>query len=109
VFVARAANLDEGASFGPRGMGNESAIAQTLAAQYPHLTNASIGKILELYPDDPSAGCPYNTGDGILSTGAQDKRALSIWGDITMHAGVRHFPPSPENCMHTGTNGAVRV
>ncbi|EIN03341.1 hypothetical protein PUNSTDRAFT_139643 [Punctularia strigosozonata HHB-11173 SS5] len=32
---------------------------------------------------------PHDTGDGILSTGTQDKRALSIWSDIYMHAGRR--------------------
>ncbi|EIN05256.1 alpha/beta-hydrolase [Punctularia strigosozonata HHB-11173 SS5] len=106
------ANLDEGATFGPRGLNNETSIAEALATQYAHLSNDSISKILEYYPDDPSIGCPYNTGDGILSTGTQDKRALSIWGDIYMHAGRRllaesvasshdvysyHFAQAPDN------------
>src|ERR1700761_1977975 len=35
---------------------------------------ASIQKILQLYPDDPSIGVPTNTGDGLLPSGMQDKR-----------------------------------
>jgi acetylcholinesterase len=82
------ANTDEGTAFGPRGNNDEADIAANLARRYPTLKNASIDRILELYQDDPFHGCPYNTGDGILPTGIQDKRALSIWGDIYMHAGV---------------------
>ncbi|EIN05235.1 alpha/beta-hydrolase [Punctularia strigosozonata HHB-11173 SS5] len=106
------ANLDEGTSFGPSGLNSESDVAVALATRYKHLTNDSISTILGHYPNDPSIGCPYNTGDGVLSTGLQDKRALSIWGDIYMHAGRRllsetvsstadvysyHFAQVPEN------------
>jgi acetylcholinesterase len=83
------ANLDEGASFGPRGIDNDTALVNALQGAFPHLTNSSITKLLELYPNDPSVGCPYNTSDGILSTGRQDKRSFSIVGDTAMHAGVR--------------------
>jgi acetylcholinesterase len=59
-----------------------------LAAQYPGFTNDTITKLLEYYPDDALIGCPYGTGDGVLPSGLQDKRSLSIGGDLSMHAGV---------------------
>jgi hypothetical protein len=59
-----------------------------LKRDYPLLSNASFDKILELYPDDPFYGCPYNTGDGLLPSGRQDKRSNAIVGDVYMHAGV---------------------
>jgi acetylcholinesterase len=82
------ANTDEGVTFGPRGNNKAADIVANLARRYPRMKNASIDSILDLYEDDPFHGCPYNTGDGVLATGIQDKRALSIWGDIYMHAGV---------------------
>ncbi|EIN05226.1 alpha/beta-hydrolase [Punctularia strigosozonata HHB-11173 SS5] len=106
------ANLDEGGAFGQRGIDNDTALVDALRSSYPHLTNESITTILQLYPDDPSIGCPYNTSDGILSTGRQDKRSFSIFGDTTMHAGRRllaqsiatahdvftyHFAQPPDN------------
>ena len=92
IFILRAVdthlnveNSDEGSAFGVRGLDNETALIESLLASYP-LTNESASTILENYPDDPSIGCPFHTGDGLLSTGAQDKRSLAIYGDITMHA-----------------------
>ena len=92
IFILRAVdthldveNSDEGSAFGVRGLDNETALIESLLASYP-LTNESVSTILENYPDDPSIGCPFHTGDGLLSTGAQDKRSLAIYGDITMHA-----------------------
>ncbi|EIN05225.1 alpha/beta-hydrolase [Punctularia strigosozonata HHB-11173 SS5] len=89
VPILHGANLDEGAYFGPKGIDNDAALESIIARTYPHLTNESISKIMELYPNDPSIGCPYDTGDGVLSSGQQDKRAFSIWGDVVMHAGRR--------------------
>ncbi|KAJ7742138.1 alpha/beta-hydrolase [Mycena maculata] len=54
--------------------------------------------ILDLYPNDPSLGCPFNTGDfqldpvqnGFFSTpGLQNKRVSAITGDVIMAAGPR--------------------
>lgn len=67
------ANSDEGTAFGVRGINTTEQLKSALIGRYTYLSNSSIDKILELYPDDPSIGSPYNTGDGYLSTGLQDK------------------------------------
>jgi hypothetical protein len=41
-----------------------------------------VSTIIDLYPDNPRLGCPYNTGDIRLSPGKLDKKACSIFGDI---------------------------
>ena len=38
--------------------------------------------LLSLYTNDPREGCPYNTGDVMLSSGILDKKACSIFGDM---------------------------
>ena len=43
-------------------------------ADFVLLDAGSVQQILSIYPDDPSQGIPLNTGDGVLSTGFQDKR-----------------------------------
>lgn len=42
-----------------------------------------------MYPTNPRLGCPYNTGDARLSSGALDKMACSIFGDIVQVAPAR--------------------
>lgn len=49
---------------------------------YPQMTNSSLDRLLELYPNDPRIGCPYGTGDGILPTGHLDKESNSIYGCV---------------------------
>lgn len=70
------ANTDEGTAFGARGINTTEQLTAALLTRYPALTNSSVEKLLELYPDDASLGAPYNTGDGYLSTGLQDKVSL---------------------------------
>ncbi|KAF9003482.1 alpha/beta-hydrolase [Hymenopellis radicata] len=58
-----------------------------------HISADSATKVLELYPNDPSLGCPYGTGDGgvnFTKHGLQYKRSASLAGDIVMHAPRRH-------------------
>ncbi|KAF9019189.1 alpha/beta-hydrolase [Hymenopellis radicata] len=58
-----------------------------------HISADSATKVLELYPNDPSLGCPYGTGDGgvnFTEHGLQYKRSASLAGDIVMHAPRRH-------------------
>jgi acetylcholinesterase len=81
-------NTDEGSSFGKKHLNTTSNLIAALQLDHPHLTNSSIDRLLELYPDDPFYGCPYNTGDAYLTSGRQDKRSNAIWGDTRMHAGV---------------------
>ncbi|KAK7059780.1 carboxylic ester hydrolase, partial [Favolaschia claudopus] len=88
-------NTDEGRSFAPSGANTTADVKAMIAGSVPA---ASIDGILDLYPDVPSLGCPFNTGDfqldpfqnGVASTpGSQTKRVASIVGDISMAAGPR--------------------
>lgn len=53
---------------------------------YP--TNATLDEFMKVFPDDPSRGCPFGTGDGVLPTGLQDKRINWVYTD-GLQAGVR--------------------
>ncbi|KAH8995061.1 carotenoid ester lipase precursor [Lactarius hatsudake] len=59
------------------------------AFMLPTATKAEIDLLLQYYPDDPQAGCPFDTGiRNILSV--QFKRIAAIQGDIVFH-GPRRF------------------
>ncbi|GAA6039277.1 hypothetical protein JCM8097_003240 [Rhodosporidiobolus ruineniae] len=53
-------------------------------------SNNSLDGLLAVYPDDNEIGCPFGTGDGVVSTGLQDKRSNAMWTD-GVHAGSRYF------------------
>ena len=46
------------------------------------LPNTTVETLLKLYPTDPRLGCPYNTGTTKFTSGALDKMACSLFGDI---------------------------
>ncbi|GAA6004486.1 carboxylesterase/lipase family protein [Rhodotorula paludigena] len=83
------ANTDEGSAFGSKGLNSTSDFAAAIAARWPQMQNSTIERLLELYPNDPSVGCPYGTGDGVLPSGTHDKRSNSLWGDVMYHFGRR--------------------
>ncbi|GAA6040147.1 hypothetical protein JCM8097_002053 [Rhodosporidiobolus ruineniae] len=85
------ANTDEGASFGGSGTNTTSELFDSLARSYPSMSNSSIERLLELYPDDPTVGVPANTGDTVLPGGLQQKRKNAIAGDFSMHAQRRRL------------------
>lgn len=63
------------------------------AISNPKTVNATLDKLLAVYPDIPAIGSPFDTGAGRLSTGLQDKRTYAIWND-QIHAGSRHLATS---------------
>ncbi|GAA5891604.1 hypothetical protein JCM6882_004527 [Rhodosporidiobolus microsporus] len=84
-----------GQGFGaPRGLMNETALRAALAGTggfanvLPYNSNGSLDALLAAYPNDNEVGCPFDTGDGTVSTGLQDKRSNAIWTDA-IHAGSR--------------------
>ncbi|KAJ7154557.1 Alpha/Beta hydrolase protein [Mycena filopes] len=84
-------NTDEGRSFAPSGANTTADVVAQLAGTIP---SQFINRILQLYPDVPSLGCPFNTGDFQLgpesgTPGAQNKRVAAIVGDEGMAAGPR--------------------
>jgi carboxylesterase type B len=49
-----------------------------------------VDKLLELYPNDPTLGSPYNTGNVTFpALGVQYKRMAAMTGDYSMTAGTR--------------------
>ncbi|KAJ7056156.1 alpha/beta-hydrolase [Mycena amicta] len=81
-------NTDEGQGFSILG-------ANTTAQVNASITGVPVqfrDQILELYPDVPSLGCPFNTGDFQSESsppGLQNKRVAAITGDVLMAAGPR--------------------
>ncbi|GAA5903990.1 hypothetical protein JCM8208_001753 [Rhodotorula glutinis] len=82
-------NTDEGTAFATKGIETDDELAASLQAYYPKLTNSSTARLLELYPNDPSEGSPFGSGDGLVSTGVQDKRSNALTGDLRYIAGKR--------------------
>ncbi|KAJ6469341.1 alpha/beta-hydrolase [Mycena sanguinolenta] len=98
AFIAGSAT-DEGRSFAISGANTTDDVKEFIAGSVPA---PFIDGILELYPDVPSLGCPFNTGDfqldpfqnGFFSApGLQNKRVDSIIGDTSM-AAFNHIPYS---------------
>lgn len=54
------------------------------------LDNTTVAKIMQLYPDDPTKGCPFDTGlERFATQGYMYKRGAAIVGDEIIHAGRR--------------------
>ncbi|KAK7040281.1 hypothetical protein VNI00_009748 [Paramarasmius palmivorus] len=47
---------------------------------------AAANQLLELYPDVPALGSPYNTGNETFGLGSQFKRSAAITGDLMFHS-----------------------
>lgn len=45
------------------------------------MSNSTFDRLLEAYPNNQTLGCPFNTGDGVISTGLQDKRINWLYTD----------------------------
>ncbi|KAH9077320.1 esterase 1 [Lactarius deliciosus] len=56
----------------------------------PDALRTGLDKLLSLYPDDPSAGSPFGTGNQTFGTGPGFKRGSAIIGDIYFQA-LRRF------------------
>jgi carboxylesterase type B len=92
VPMISGANLDEGTSFGPGNVNTTQQIQAWLEKSIPTLSQSTINTLLKLYPNDPSEGSPYGTGDLYSNStfGLQYKRGASIGGDFVM-IGPRRF------------------
>jgi len=56
----------------------------------PDALKAAVDKVLSLYPDDPSAGSPFGTGNQTFGAGSGYKREAALFGDMHFHA-IRRF------------------
>lgn len=92
VAILAGTNTDEGTAtfFGPRGVLNSSADTRQLIASMVGNDNYATEQLLQLYPDDPTRGCPVGTGvERFTQWGSQYKRGAAIVGDAIIHAGRR--------------------
>ncbi|RFU24779.1 hypothetical protein B7463_g11560, partial [Scytalidium lignicola] len=93
VAIIMGSNTDEGTAsfFGPRGKLNTTSDVQKYVASLGvGLDNTTVNKVLDLYPDDPALGCPFETGgETFASQGAQYKRGAALTADWAIHAGRR--------------------
>jgi len=87
--------LDEGTFFIPRNLPNAD-VPQWLNANAtpspagPDALKAAMDKVLSLYPDDPSAGSPFGTGNQTFGSGTGYKREAALFGDMHFQA-IRRF------------------
>ncbi|KAJ7857231.1 extracellular triacylglycerol lipase precursor [Mycena leptocephala] len=102
-FIA-GTNLDEGTSFTDPTVNSSVGISESLVAQYspsasPRALDRSILTLLKLYPDIPSLGSPFNTGNETFGLSSQYKRAAAITGDLWLHSQRRFWM---ETAAHAG-------
>ena len=79
------ANTDEGTNSAPKGINTTAQLFAPVADGFfrpRKLPNATVATLISLYSTNPRLGCPYNTGSAKFSSGALDKMACSIFGDI---------------------------
>ncbi|KAJ7923315.1 extracellular triacylglycerol lipase precursor [Mycena leptocephala] len=102
-FIA-GTNLDEGTLFTDPTVNSSVGISESLVAQYspsasPRALDKSILTLLKLYPDIPSLGSPFNTGNETFGLSSQYKRAAAIAGDSWFHSQRRLWM---ETAAHAG-------
>ncbi|KAJ3899439.1 extracellular triacylglycerol lipase precursor [Lentinula edodes] len=129
-------NLDEGTSFTPPTVNyTTELIMDLLVANFSppavpsisetQLENA-IMRLLELYPDVPALGSPFNTGNDTFGLSSGYKRVAALLGDITFqsqrrlwiqtasNAGVKTFSylftqPQPTNPAYLGVSHGSEI
>ncbi|KAK0194653.1 Alpha/Beta hydrolase protein [Armillaria mellea] len=84
-------NLDEGTRFRPTNRTyTDEDIKDYMATTYspfpPTISDAILERFLELYPDDPSLGSPYGTGNETFGLPSGFKRVAAMGGDMTFDA-----------------------
>jgi len=93
VAILAGSNTDEGTAtiFGPRNtLQNDDDVHKLLAGLGNGLDNSTVSEAMQLYPDDPAQGCPFNTGaERFADQGYMYKRGATIIGDSVIHAGRR--------------------
>ncbi|KAJ7484240.1 extracellular triacylglycerol lipase precursor [Mycena latifolia] len=84
------ANLDEGTAFASTGVNSTKEIYEVFGKTDGELPGV-INGILNLYPNIPALGAPYNTGDETFGFDPQFKRLSAILGDLAFHEPRRSF------------------
>ncbi|KAL8280027.1 hypothetical protein RQP46_007608 [Phenoliferia psychrophenolica] len=89
------ATIDDGTSgfLAPTGLNNDTAFQAALFDSFKLFalttSNATIASFMDAYPNDPALGAPINSGEGVVSSGLQDKRSFAIFNDM-VHGATRY-------------------
>ncbi|KAJ7803519.1 esterase 1 [Mycena olivaceomarginata] len=86
------ANLDEGTYFTRSNVNSTAMIESFLISNYttptvsPTKLNDAVQQLVELYPDVPSLGSPFNTGNQTFGLSGEWKRLAALMGDLWFHS-----------------------
>ncbi|KAJ7111450.1 esterase 1 [Mycena epipterygia] len=85
-FIA-GTNLDEGTDFTPPAINstdeiNAAIFSMSSPSVSPTILERSVLTLLQLYPDIPALGSPFNTGNETFGLSSQFKRAAALVGDL---------------------------
>ncbi|KAJ6578539.1 esterase 1 [Mycena capillaripes] len=90
-FIA-GATLDEGTYFSRANINSTAMIESFLFSNYTTPTTSAqklkgaVQKLVQLYPDVPSFGSPFNTGNETFGQSTEWKRYAAIIGDLWIHS-----------------------
>jgi hypothetical protein len=57
----------------------------------------AVDKLLQLYPDIPALGSPFDTGNETFGLSSQFKRAAALFGDLTFQSQRRAWIQAASN------------
>ncbi|KAG7445246.1 esterase 1 [Guyanagaster necrorhizus] len=103
-FIA-GTNLDEGTLFCPPELNyTNDLLSEMLNANFspPTVPQNILNELLALYPDDPSAGSPYNTGNETFGLAPLYKKCAALTGDLMFDSQRRHW-------IQTASDAGVKV
>ncbi|KAL0568789.1 hypothetical protein V5O48_013186 [Marasmius crinis-equi] len=89
--------LDEGTMATPQNVNSSAEIVPGLFPMFTpsprgdDILERSLSELLALYPDDPSAGAPFNTGDKTFGLNQEFKRYAAMFTDLIESAERRLF------------------
>ncbi|KAG9128050.1 hypothetical protein FRC07_005637 [Ceratobasidium sp. 392] len=90
--------LDEGTDFVPS-LDSNATLLKYFSQTRPGLTfgvesssaKHALEQFIQKYPDDPTEGSPFGTGDELFGRGRQTKRGAAVFGDWLFEAPRREF------------------
>ncbi|PBK90719.1 extracellular triacylglycerol lipase precursor [Armillaria gallica] len=92
-FIA-GTNLDEGTLFCPTTLNYTNDLLKEIVDTNfspPTVPSNILDELLALYPDDPSAGSPYNTGNETFGLSPLFKKCAALTGDLEFDSQRRHW------------------
>ncbi|KAF8802044.1 extracellular triacylglycerol lipase precursor [Phlegmacium glaucopus] len=95
-FIA-GTNLDEGTDFTSKTLVSTEDIRENFITSYspplvnPDILQATADRLLELYPDIPALGSPFNTGNETFGLDSGYKRAAALNGDLSFQSQRRSW------------------